>query len=43
MTSCIQTEGLVKTYGERSVVDGVNVRFGAGEVVGGDAKGCFRG
>ena len=34
MTSCIQTEGLVKTYGERSVVDGVNVRFGAGEVVG---------
>ena len=34
MTSAIQTEALVKTYGERSVVDGVNLRFGAGEIVG---------
>jgi lipopolysaccharide export system ATP-binding protein len=30
----IRTNGLVKVYGERRVVDGVNVRFAAGEVVG---------
>jgi lipopolysaccharide export system ATP-binding protein len=30
----IRTEGLVKVYGERRVVDGVNVRFCGGEVVG---------
>ncbi|MSU69941.1 MAG: LPS export ABC transporter ATP-binding protein [Opitutaceae bacterium] len=30
----IQTEGLVKTYGARNVVNGINVRFAAGEVVG---------
>jgi lipopolysaccharide export system ATP-binding protein len=30
----IQTDGLVKTYGSKSVVDGVSVRFQAGEVVG---------
>ena len=30
----IQTEGLVKTYGTRPVVDGVNLRFRAGEIVG---------
>ena len=30
----IRTEGLVKTYGARSVVNGVDVRFAAGEVVG---------
>ena len=30
----IRTEGLVKTYGQRNVVNGVNVRVGAGEVVG---------
>ncbi len=30
----IRTEGLVKIYGERRVVDGVNVRFCGGEVVG---------
>jgi lipopolysaccharide export system ATP-binding protein len=30
----IRTEGLVKIYGERRVVDGVNVRFAGGEVVG---------
>lgn len=30
----IRTEGLVKVFGERRVVDGVNVRFRAGEVVG---------
>lgn len=30
----ITTEGLVKTYGERAVVNGVNLRFRAGEVVG---------
>ena len=34
MSSEIRTEGLVKTYGERRVVDEVNVRFGGGEVVG---------
>jgi len=30
----IRTEGLVKAYGQRNVVNGVNVRVGAGEVVG---------
>jgi len=30
----IRTDGLVKTYGQRSVVNGVNVRIRAGEVVG---------
>lgn len=30
----IRTEGLVKTYGRRTVVNGVNVRIAAGEVVG---------
>ena len=30
----IRTEGLVKTYGSRSVVNGVNIRIRAGEVVG---------
>ncbi len=30
----IRTEGLVKTYGQRSVVNGVNIRVRAGEVVG---------
>jgi lipopolysaccharide export system ATP-binding protein len=30
----IRTEGLVKTYGQRPVVNGVNIRIGAGEVVG---------
>ncbi len=30
----ILTEGLAKTYGARNVVDGVNLRFRAGEVVG---------
>jgi lipopolysaccharide export system ATP-binding protein len=30
----IQTEGLVKTFGHRTVVNGVNLRFSAGEVVG---------
>jgi lipopolysaccharide export system ATP-binding protein len=30
----IQTENLVKTFGPRTVVDGVNMRFRAGEVVG---------
>ena len=33
-TSEIQTEGLAKTYGTRNVVDGVSLRFRAGEVVG---------
>jgi lipopolysaccharide export system ATP-binding protein len=32
--SCISTEGLVKTYGKRSVVDGINLQIAAGEVVG---------
>jgi lipopolysaccharide export system ATP-binding protein len=32
--SSIGTEGLVKTYGSRTVVDGVNLRISAGEVVG---------
>jgi lipopolysaccharide export system ATP-binding protein len=30
----IHTEGLVKRYGARTVVDGVSLRFNAGEVVG---------
>ena len=30
----IRTEGLVKTYGTRAVVDGVNVNFRGGEIVG---------
>lgn len=30
----IQTEGLVKSFGSRTVVDGVSLRFRAGEVVG---------
>jgi lipopolysaccharide export system ATP-binding protein len=30
----IQTEGLVKTFGTRTVVNGVSLRFSAGEVVG---------
>jgi lipopolysaccharide export system ATP-binding protein len=30
----IQTEGLVKTFGHRTVVNGVNLHFRAGEVVG---------
>ncbi len=33
-TSAIQTEGLVKNYGARRVVDGVDLDFKAGEVVG---------
>ncbi len=30
----ILTEGLVKTYGARNVVDGINLRIGAGEIIG---------
>ena len=30
----IVTEGLVKTYGSRNVVDGINLRIGAGEIIG---------
>jgi lipopolysaccharide export system ATP-binding protein len=30
----IRTEGLVKSYGARTVVNGINLRFSAGEVVG---------
>jgi lipopolysaccharide export system ATP-binding protein len=33
-TAEIRTEGLVKTYGQRPVVNGVNIRIRAGEVVG---------
>jgi len=33
-TASIQTENLVKIYGTRAVVDGVNLRIGAGEIVG---------
>jgi lipopolysaccharide export system ATP-binding protein len=33
-TSQIQTDSLVKTFGPRTVVDGVNLHFRAGEVVG---------
>jgi lipopolysaccharide export system ATP-binding protein len=32
--SSIQTQALVKVFGPRRVVDGVDLRFGAGEVVG---------
>ncbi len=32
--SAIETEGLIKIYGTRAVVDGVNLRIRAGEVVG---------
>ena len=32
--SAIRTEGLVKVYGQRSVVNGVNIHVQAGEVVG---------
>ena len=34
VTSSIVTEGLVKTYGHRSVVDGIDLRMSGGEVVG---------
>jgi lipopolysaccharide export system ATP-binding protein len=34
VTSSIVTEGLVKTYGHRSVVDGIDLRMNGGEVVG---------
>ena len=30
----LETEALVKTYGDRTVVNGVNLRFRSGEVVG---------
>ena len=33
-TTSIVTEGLGKTYGSRAVVDGVDLRFNGGEVVG---------
>jgi lipopolysaccharide export system ATP-binding protein len=33
-TTSIVTEGLVKTYGHRAVVDGVDLRMNGGEVVG---------
>jgi lipopolysaccharide export system ATP-binding protein len=33
-TSSIATEGLAKAYGARTVVDGVNLHFAGGEVVG---------
>ena len=33
-TTSIVTEGLAKTYGSRAVVDGVDLRFNGGEVVG---------
>ena len=33
-TPSIVTEGLVKVYGTRAVVDGVDIRIGGGEVVG---------
>ncbi len=32
--AAIRTEGLVKTYGKRTVVNGVNIHVNAGEVVG---------
>jgi lipopolysaccharide export system ATP-binding protein len=32
--SQLETDGLVKTYGARAVVNGVNLRFQAGEIVG---------
>ncbi|MBL9208404.1 MAG: LPS export ABC transporter ATP-binding protein [Opitutaceae bacterium] len=34
VSASIRTTGLVKTFGTRTVVDGVNVTVGAGEVVG---------
>jgi lipopolysaccharide export system ATP-binding protein len=34
VTSSIVTEGLVKTYGQKSVVDGIDLRMSGGEVVG---------
>ena len=34
LASEIQTDGLVKTFGSRTVVNGVSLRFRAGEVVG---------
>jgi lipopolysaccharide export system ATP-binding protein len=34
ITSEIRTEGLVKTYGDRNVVNGVDLTFDAGEIVG---------
>ena len=34
LTSEIQTEDLVKTFGKRTVVDGVRIRVQAGEIVG---------
>ena len=33
-TAEIRTEGLVKIYGQRPVVNGVNINVQAGEVVG---------
>ena len=30
----LETEALVKSYGQRTVVNGVNLRFRSGEVVG---------
>jgi lipopolysaccharide export system ATP-binding protein len=33
-TASIQTENLVKVYGTRAVVDGVNLKISAGEIVG---------
>src|SRR5471032_125047 len=33
-SSEIRTESLVKTYGARTVVNGINAHFAAGEVVG---------
>ena len=41
-TAEIRTEGLVKIYGQRPVVNGVNINVQAGEVVGGShAHGCL--
>ncbi|MBZ0171888.1 MAG: ATP-binding cassette domain-containing protein, partial [Phycisphaerales bacterium] len=34
ITSEIRTEGLVKTYGDRNVVNGIDLNFDAGEIVG---------
>ncbi|MGD1030345.1 MAG: LPS export ABC transporter ATP-binding protein [Opitutaceae bacterium] len=33
-TTSIETENLVKVYGTRAVVDGINLKIGAGEIVG---------
>lgn len=33
-SACIKTERLVKVYGKRTVVNGVNIRVDAGEIVG---------